>query len=114
MVAFWPLARTPGPALLRGFSKARGGKARAVGLGEPPPWLADSGPQVKEKELDFGNVMVNSQQSRLLVLLNEGNCTLHYHLFLEQCSPEGISNDPLGTGPGLGMRPGQWAVRGTE
>ncbi|KAM5267433.1 cilia- and flagella-associated protein 65 isoform 1-T1 [Hipposideros larvatus] len=49
----------------------------------------------KEKELDFGNVTVNSKQSRLLVLLNEGNCTLHYHLFLEQHSPESISNDAL-------------------
>nr|XP_019597442.1 PREDICTED: cilia- and flagella-associated protein 65 [Rhinolophus sinicus] len=62
---------------------------RLVGMG------ISSSLSVKEKELDFGNVMVNSQQSRLLVLLNEGNCTLHYHLFLEQCSPEGISNDPL-------------------
>ncbi|XP_023385489.1 cilia- and flagella-associated protein 65 [Pteropus vampyrus] len=49
----------------------------------------------KEKELDFGNVMVNSKQSRSLVLLNEGHCTLYYHLVLEQCSPEGTDNEPL-------------------
>lgn len=42
--------------------------------------------------------MVNSKQSRWLVLLNEGHCTLYYHLTLEQCSPEGTDNEPLGTG----------------
>lgn len=108
--ALWPMARTPIPALPGGFSKARGGKARAVGQKEPrspapsrPTHTpADSGPQAKEKELDFGNVMVNSKQSRWLVLLNEGHCTLYYHLALEQCSPESTNNEPLGTGPGWG------------
>ncbi|KAF6113167.1 cilia and flagella associated protein 65 [Phyllostomus discolor] len=49
----------------------------------------------KEKELDFGNVVVNGEQSRLLAILNEGNCILHYRLFLEQCSPEGASDEAL-------------------
>ncbi|XP_044890430.1 cilia- and flagella-associated protein 65 isoform X2 [Felis catus] len=49
----------------------------------------------KEKELDFGNLLVNSKQSRLLVLLNDGNCTLYYRLFLEQCSPEVMDDSPL-------------------
>lgn len=35
--AHWPMARTPIPALPWRFSKARGGKARAVGLEEPLP-----------------------------------------------------------------------------
>lgn len=67
------------------------------GLGKPGLWPADSGPQVKEKELEFGNVLVNSKQSRSLMLLNDGNCTLYYHLFLEQCSPQVVDNGPLGT-----------------
>lgn len=91
MGTLWPLARTPGTALPWGL---RGGKARAGGLGV----LANSGPQAKEKELDFGNVLVDNQQSRLLVLHNEGNCALDYRLFLEQHSPESIGDDPLGTG----------------
>ena len=69
----------------------------ATRAGEPGLWLADSGPQAKEKELDFGNLLVNSKQSRLLVLLNDGNCTLYYRLFLEQCSPEVMDDSPLGT-----------------
>ncbi|XP_063501145.1 cilia- and flagella-associated protein 65 isoform X2 [Symphalangus syndactylus] len=49
----------------------------------------------KEKELAFGNVLVNSKQSRFLVLLNDGNCTLYYRLYLEQGSPEAVDNHPL-------------------
>lgn len=82
-----------------GFSEAR-----TVGLGEPAPGLANSGPQAKEKELDFGNMLVKSKQSRMLVLLNDGNCTLYYRLSLEQCSPEVISNDPPGTWAWAGAR----------
>lgn len=96
MGALRPLAHTPGTALPWGL---RGGKARTGGA-PYPGWLANSGLQAKEKELDFGNVVVNNQQSRFLVLQNEGNCTLDYRLFLEQHSPENISNDPLGTGLG--------------
>ena len=59
--------------------------------------LADCGLQAKEKELAFGNVLVNSKQSRFLVLLNDGNCTLYYRLYLEQRSPEAVDNHPLGT-----------------
>nr|XP_036872459.1 cilia- and flagella-associated protein 65 isoform X2 [Manis javanica] len=61
---------------------------RLVGLG------ITSSLSAKEKELDFGNMLVKSKQSRMLVLLNDGNCTLYYRLSLEQCSPEVISNDP--------------------
>lgn len=95
MGALWPLVHTPGTALPWGF---KGWESQS--WGSPLPWLADSGPQAKEKELDFGNVVVNNQQSRFLVLQNEGSCTLDYRLFLEQHSPESISNDPLGTGLG--------------
>lgn len=92
------------------------GKPGLGGWGSPLPWLADSGPQAKEKELDFGNVVVNSQQSRLLVLHNEGNCTLDYRLFLEQHSPESISKDPLGTGLGWGWGQGggHWLRLGNQ
>uniref|UniRef100_A0A5F8G2F4 Cilia and flagella associated protein 65 n=1 Tax=Monodelphis domestica TaxID=13616 RepID=A0A5F8G2F4_MONDO len=38
----------------------------------------------KEKELDFGNVLVDSEQRKEMILLNDGNCTLHYRLFVEQ------------------------------
>ncbi|XP_004402829.1 PREDICTED: coiled-coil domain-containing protein 108 [Odobenus rosmarus divergens] len=62
---------------------------RLVGVG------ITSSLSVKEKELDFGNVLVNSKQSRLLMLLNDGNCTLYYRLFLEQCSPEVVDDSPL-------------------
>ncbi|XP_008582718.1 PREDICTED: coiled-coil domain-containing protein 108 [Galeopterus variegatus] len=62
---------------------------RLVGMG------ITSSLSAKEKELDFGNMLVNSKQSRFLVLLNDGNCTLYYRLYLEQCSPEVIDNDPL-------------------
>lgn len=95
-----------GPALPWRLSEARGGKARLR--------LADSGPQAKEKELDFGNVLVNSTQSRLLVLLNDGNCTLYYRLYLEQCSPKVMGSSPpgtwawAGTGPREAGRGGQW------
>lgn len=61
-------------------------------------------------------MLVNSKQSRLLVLLNEGSCTLYYRLFLEQGSPEVVGDDPLGTqswaraGAGAGEegRGGHW------
>lgn len=93
---------TPGDPTPEG----RDGSPLVLGLqGSPSPRLADSGPQVERKELDFGNVVVNGEQSRLLALLNEGNCTLYYRLFLEQCSPEGARDEALGTGPG----PGTWA-----
>uniref|UniRef100_A0A8D0U5J0 Cilia and flagella associated protein 65 n=1 Tax=Sus scrofa TaxID=9823 RepID=A0A8D0U5J0_PIG len=62
---------------------------RLVGLGITGSLSA------KEKELDFGNILVNSKQSRTLVLLNDGDCTLYYRLFLEQCSPEAVDNGPL-------------------
>eukprot|EP00069_Balaena_mysticetus_P020997 bmy_13368T0 len=62
---------------------------RLVGMG------ITSSLSAKEKELDFGNVLVNSKQTRMLVLLNDGNCTLYYRLFLEQCSPEAVGNGPL-------------------
>uniref|UniRef100_A0A673TA59 Cilia and flagella associated protein 65 n=1 Tax=Suricata suricatta TaxID=37032 RepID=A0A673TA59_SURSU len=62
---------------------------RLVGMG------VTSNLSAKEKELDFGNLLVNSKQSRLLVLLNDGNCTLYYRLSLEQCSPEVVGDSPL-------------------
>nr|XP_012595751.1 cilia- and flagella-associated protein 65 isoform X1 [Microcebus murinus] len=62
---------------------------RLVGVG------VTSSLSAKEKELDFGNVLVNSEQSRSLLLLNEGNCTLFYRLHLEQCSPEVTDDQPL-------------------
>ncbi|XP_074047437.1 cilia- and flagella-associated protein 65 isoform X2 [Macrotis lagotis] len=54
----------------------------------------------KEKEIDFGNVLVNSEQRKDLVLLNDGNCTLNYRLFVEQmmkgpCDPEEMNNEPI-------------------
>ncbi|XP_054405827.1 cilia- and flagella-associated protein 65 isoform X1 [Pongo abelii] len=62
---------------------------RLVGVG------LTSSLSAKEKELDFGNVLVNSKLSRFLVLLNDGNCTLYYRLYLEQGSPEAVDNHPL-------------------
>ncbi|XP_022355528.1 cilia- and flagella-associated protein 65 [Enhydra lutris kenyoni] len=62
---------------------------RLVGVG------ITSSLSVKEKELEFGNVLVNSKQRRSLMLLNDGNCTLYYRLFLEQCSPQVVDNGPL-------------------
>ncbi|XP_037379967.1 cilia- and flagella-associated protein 65 [Talpa occidentalis] len=62
---------------------------RLVGVG------ITSNLSVQEKELDFGNILVNSSQSRPLVILNEGHCTLHYRLYLEQSSPELVHGDPL-------------------
>ncbi|XP_032134056.1 cilia- and flagella-associated protein 65 isoform X4 [Sapajus apella] len=64
-------------------------KLRLVGVG------LTSSLSAKEKELAFGNVLVNSKQSRSLVLLNDGNCTLYYRLYLEQGSPEVVDNHPL-------------------
>lgn len=63
------------------------------GLGLPLPdgWLW---PQAKTKDLDFGSILVNSRQSRNLVLLNDGNCTLYYRLVLEQHRPEGLDEPP--------------------
>ncbi|XP_012401795.1 cilia- and flagella-associated protein 65 isoform X1 [Sarcophilus harrisii] len=54
----------------------------------------------KEKELDFGNVLVDSEQRKDLVLLNDGNCALPYRLFVEQtmkgpCDPEEVESDPI-------------------
>ncbi|XP_049985575.1 cilia- and flagella-associated protein 65 isoform X1 [Alexandromys fortis] len=48
----------------------------------------------KPKELDFGNVLVNSREVKSLVLLNDGNCTLYYRLVLEQQGPKDFNNDP--------------------
>ncbi|XP_052605856.1 cilia- and flagella-associated protein 65 isoform X1 [Peromyscus californicus insignis] len=48
----------------------------------------------KPKELDFGNILVNSREVKPLVLLNDGNCTLYYRLVLKQHSPKGLNNDP--------------------
>ncbi|XP_077011288.1 cilia- and flagella-associated protein 65 isoform X7 [Tamandua tetradactyla] len=62
---------------------------RLVGVGTSSSLCA------KEKELDFGNVLVNSTQSRSLVILNSGNCTLYYHLFLEQSNPKVDGSDPF-------------------
>ncbi|XP_063101487.1 cilia- and flagella-associated protein 65 isoform X2 [Cavia porcellus] len=61
---------------------------RLVGLGITSSLSAET------KELDFGNMLVDSRQSRSLVLLNDGNCTLYYRLYLEQHSPEGPNQDP--------------------
>ncbi|KAL1770997.1 coiled-coil domain-containing protein 108 isoform X1 [Sigmodon hispidus] len=63
-------------------------KIRLVGLGITGCLSA------KPKELDFGNVLVNSREIKSLVLLNDGNCTLHYRLVLEQHRPKGLNNDP--------------------
>ncbi|XP_023578883.1 cilia- and flagella-associated protein 65 isoform X2 [Octodon degus] len=60
---------------------------RLVGLGITSSLSAEM------KELDFGNVLVGSEQSRSLVLLNEGNCTLYFRLYLEQHSLEGLDHD---------------------
>ncbi|XP_056664054.1 cilia- and flagella-associated protein 65 isoform X7 [Monodelphis domestica] len=54
----------------------------------------------KEKELDFGNVLVDSEQRKEMILLNDGNCTLHYRLFVEQtlsgpCDPDVMKTDPI-------------------
>lgn len=73
--------------------------------GIPDPGLADSGPQAQEKELDFGNMLVNGKQSRMLVLRNDGDCTLHYRLFLEQSDPTAVENGPLGTQAWAGLGP---------
>ncbi|XP_023366136.1 cilia- and flagella-associated protein 65 [Otolemur garnettii] len=62
---------------------------RLVGVG------ITSSLSVKEKKLDFGHVLVNDKQSLSLVLLNEGSCTLYYHLYLEQLSPKVIEDQPL-------------------
>lgn len=69
-------------------------------------------PQAETKELDFGNMLVDSRQSRSLVLLNDGNCTLYYRLYLEQHSPEGPNQDPPGTGPGLDWDQGRYVNMG--
>ncbi|XP_071475534.1 cilia- and flagella-associated protein 65 [Marmota flaviventris] len=56
---------------------------RLVGMGITSSLSAEA------KELDFGNVLVTSRESRNLALLNDGNCTLYYRLYLEQRSPVG-------------------------
>ncbi|KAI4588253.1 hypothetical protein MJG53_002661 [Ovis ammon polii x Ovis aries] len=73
---------------------------RLVGMG------ITSSLSAQEKELDFGNMLVNGKQTRMLVLLNDGDCTLHYRLFLEQSDPKAVENSPLGTQAwaGLGSR----------
>ncbi|XP_051010503.1 cilia- and flagella-associated protein 65 [Acomys russatus] len=48
----------------------------------------------KPKEMDFGNILVNSQEVKSLELLNDGNCTLYYRLVLERHRPMGLNNDP--------------------
>ncbi|MBZ3880635.1 Coiled-coil domain-containing protein 108, partial [Sciurus carolinensis] len=60
---------------------------RLVGMGITSSLSAEA------KELDFGNVLVTSRQSRHLALLNDGNCTLYYRLYLEQNSPVGDDHD---------------------
>ncbi|XP_027821002.2 cilia- and flagella-associated protein 65 isoform X5 [Ovis aries] len=62
---------------------------RLVGMG------ITSSLSAQEKELDFGNMLVNGKQTRMLVLLNDGDCTLHYRLFLEQSDPKAVENSPL-------------------
>lgn len=91
------LLALPTGSALWGPSEAGVGGNSGVALGVPHPGLADSGPQAQEKELDFGNMLVNGRQTRMLVLLNDGNCTLHYRLFLQQSHPEAVGNGPLGT-----------------
>uniref|UniRef100_F6XEM4 Cilia and flagella associated protein 65 n=1 Tax=Monodelphis domestica TaxID=13616 RepID=F6XEM4_MONDO len=49
-----------------------------------PPFPSPPPSSAKEKELDFGNVLVDSEQRKEMILLNDGNCTLHYRLFVEQ------------------------------
>uniref|UniRef100_G3WNH5 Cilia and flagella associated protein 65 n=1 Tax=Sarcophilus harrisii TaxID=9305 RepID=G3WNH5_SARHA len=51
----------------------------------------------KEKELDFGNVLVDSEQRKDLVLLNDGNCALPYRLFVEQTmkGPSALKMDKM-------------------
>uniref|UniRef100_A0A8C5L8Q8 Cilia and flagella associated protein 65 n=1 Tax=Jaculus jaculus TaxID=51337 RepID=A0A8C5L8Q8_JACJA len=58
------------------------------------------------RELDFGNVLVNSRQCKSLVLLNEGNCTLSYRLVLEQHEPQDFNNDP----PALQLDPSEGSM----
>ncbi|XP_004617232.2 cilia- and flagella-associated protein 65 [Sorex araneus] len=62
---------------------------RLVGVGVPTNLSA------REKEVDFGNMLVSSRQSRELTILNEGNCALSYRLFLEQSSPPVSPGEPL-------------------
>uniref|UniRef100_A0A8C7E516 Cilia and flagella associated protein 65 n=1 Tax=Naja naja TaxID=35670 RepID=A0A8C7E516_NAJNA len=55
---------------------------------------------VKEKQIDVGNILVGSTQSRNLVLFNNGSCCLKYVLSVEQtitgpCDPEEVASDPL-------------------
>lgn len=64
---------------------------------------------MKPKDLDFGNVLVNSQEVKSLVLLNDGNCTLYYRLVLEQHRPKGLNNDSCGTEAWAGAGPGRGA-----
>uniref|UniRef100_A0A8D0LCE8 Cilia and flagella associated protein 65 n=1 Tax=Sphenodon punctatus TaxID=8508 RepID=A0A8D0LCE8_SPHPU len=56
--------------------------------------------QALKEQLDVGKVLVGSAQSCELVLLNEGLCSLHYVLGLEQsitgpCDSEEVAGDPL-------------------
>ncbi|KAF7469989.1 Hypothetical predicted protein [Marmota monax] len=64
---------------------------RLVGMGITSSLSAEA------KELDFGNVLVTSRESRNLALLNDGNCTLYYRLYLEQHSPVGDDHNSPGT-----------------
>ncbi|KAG8125280.1 hypothetical protein E2320_020475, partial [Naja naja] len=54
----------------------------------------------EEKQIDVGNILVGSTQSRNLVLFNNGSCCLKYVLSVEQtitgpCDPEEVASDPL-------------------
>ncbi|XP_074857085.1 cilia- and flagella-associated protein 65 [Carettochelys insculpta] len=56
--------------------------------------------RAQEEQLDLGNVLVGSQQSCELVLLNDGICSLNFLLHVEQiitgpCDPEEVLSDPL-------------------
>ena len=56
-------------------------------------------------------MLVNGRQTRMLVLLNDGNCTLHYRLFLQQSHPEAVGNGPLGTQAGVRGTGSHWLTR---
>ncbi|KAM6178404.1 cilia- and flagella-associated protein 65 [Rhynchocyon petersi] len=68
---------------------------RLVGVGVTGSLSVSYRALLKEQELDLGSMLVNSTQSRFLVLVNNSNCTLSYRLFLEQSSPKVISSEPL-------------------
>ncbi|NXL72599.1 CFA65 protein, partial [Leptocoma aspasia] len=56
--------------------------------------------RAQKEHLDLGNVLVGDEKSYSIVLLNDGICTLHYILSVEQlitgpCDPEAVRSDPL-------------------